>query len=177
MCVVRLFLCRISFIVTKAQWAFRLFIIVWTLEHEWPCCRSVFLRTRGHWLSEKRIISPTLCTTQKTISCSTSEGRGHMLHYGNNARRKKGPLVSKAMCVATLQKRWEDAPSSRVIRSCYSRPVLSDCGFLLPKKFSALQVFSDWNPLIKDQFSSQFNSEKCSCVCGGEGSSSQIQEP
>lgn len=44
---------------------------------------------------------PFLRVTLKTNSCSSSEGRGHVLYYGNNARRRR-TLVSKAMCVASI---------------------------------------------------------------------------
>lgn len=54
-----------------------------------------------------------LRVTLKTNSCSSSEGRGHVLYYGNNARRRR-TLVSKAMCVASIADvkswHWEPPP-------------------------------------------------------------------
>lgn len=145
---------------------------------------------QGQWLAVKRIISFTLCTVQKTNSCSTSEGRGHMLYYGNNARGKK-PLVSKVMCVATSQKwkRWEDAPSSHVIWSRCLLLILSDCGCLLPKNSLLLKCFrlKPFDPphhlqryhiiVAPSRISSAISSiQRNAVVCGGKGSSSQMKE-
>ena len=54
---------------------------------------------------------PFLSVTLKANSCSSSEGRGHVLYYGNNARRRT-TLVSKAMCVANIAdvKSWHPEP-------------------------------------------------------------------
>lgn len=111
------------------------------------------------------------CAMPRTHSCSTSEGRVHMLYYGNNAQRRK-MLVSKVTCVAALQRRWEDAPQS--IATC-----TSSCLVVLPiillRKIGSSSVSSSvtlsYCTFLKNQFSNQRNEGKISVVPGKKGSS------
>lgn len=154
--------------------AFRLFTIFWTFEHEWPCCRNVFsVRMRGQWLSVRRIISLTLCTMQKTISCSTSEGRGHMLYYGNNARRKNKDYLFPRRCVLLHCRRdgktLHQVVSSGAAAHAPSCQIVDFCCRKNSHLFKCFQIETLWSRISSAVSSILRNAH----VCCGEGSSSR----
>ena len=111
------------------------------------------------------------CAMPRTHSYSTSEGRVHMLYYGNNAQRRK-MLVSKVTCAAASQRRWEDAPqpNSSCPSSCLIVLPIILLGKIVSSSVSSAVTLS-YCTCLKNQFSNQCNEGKIAVVPGEKGSS------